>query len=116
VHCPKLHDLPPPPPGNTGWPWTEEYIYNDQVHFGGWPKISIVTASYNRAKFIEETIRAVLLQGYPNLEYVIIDGASTDGSIEIIGRYRPWITHFISEPDGGEYEAVNMIGRTCIAC
>lgn len=72
-----------------------------------WPKISVVTPSYNQGQFIEETIRSVLLQGYPNLEFIIIDGGSTDNTIEIIKKYEPWIAYWISEPDRGQSHAVN---------
>jgi glycosyltransferase involved in cell wall biosynthesis len=72
-----------------------------------WPKISIVTPTYNQGKFLEETIRSVLLQGYPNLEYIIIDGGSTDNSVEIIRKYEPWLTYWISEPDRGQSNAIN---------
>jgi glycosyltransferase involved in cell wall biosynthesis len=72
-----------------------------------WPKISIVTPSYNQDQFIEETIRSVLLQGYPNLEYIIIDGGSTDNSVEIIKKYSPWLTYWVSEPDRGQSHAIN---------
>jgi len=72
-----------------------------------WPKISIVTPSYNQGRFLEETIRSVLLQGYPNLEYIIIDGGSTDNSVDIIKKYEPWITSWISEKDRGQSHAIN---------
>jgi glycosyltransferase involved in cell wall biosynthesis len=67
----------------------------------------MVTPSYNQGKFIEETIRSVLLQGYPNLEYIIIDGGSTDSSVEIIKKYEKWLTYWVSEPDRGQSHAIN---------
>jgi glycosyltransferase involved in cell wall biosynthesis len=74
---------------------------------GTWPRITIVTPSYNQGQFLEETLRSVLLQAYPKLEYVVIDGASTDGSVEILRSYGPWLTSWTSEPDGGQSEAIN---------
>jgi glycosyltransferase involved in cell wall biosynthesis len=104
-----LSDLPPAPAGKIGWPWTEASPALPAQMFNGqpWPRVSIVTPSYNQAAYLEETIRSVLLQGYPNLEYVIIDGGSQDGSREIIQRYSPWLRYWISEKDGGQPHAIN---------
>ena len=66
-----------------------------------------MTPSLNQAPFLEETIRSVLLQQYPKFEYIIIDGGSSDGSLQIIEKYRPWIAHIISEPDRGQANAIN---------
>ena len=102
-----LAELPPPPPGKTGWPWTEETDPNLYKQRDNWPKLSIVTPSYNQGQFIEETIRSVLLQNYPNLEYVVIDGGSSDDSVEIINKYKRWFSLWLSEKDRGQSHAIN---------
>ena len=102
---PRLADLPPPPQGLRGWPWDVETepVPSD----GESPLISVVTPSFNQAEFAEATIRSVLLQGYPRLEYRVVDGGSTDGTRRVIEKYAPWLAGWSSSKDTGPAQAIN---------
>ena len=106
---PILQDLSKLPPGKIGWPWTKpsKSCSTQMLNGSNWPLISVVTPSYNQGEFIEETIRSVLLQGYPNLEYIIIDGGSDDGTTKVVEKYLDYIAYYVSEPDRGQAHAIN---------
>ncbi|MBL7849465.1 MAG: glycosyltransferase [Cyclobacteriaceae bacterium] len=94
---------------NLLWVWREApFQIKDRMSTGtAWPKISIVTPSFNQVSYIEETIRSVIMQGYPNLEYIIIDGGSKDGTVDIIRKYEKHIAYWVSEKDSGQTHAIN---------
>jgi len=105
----KTGAFPDSPNGQHGWPWDvlPAQLSERMPDGRAWPKISVITPNYNYGHFFEETIRSVLLQGYANLEYIVIDGGSTDSSLDVIKKYAPWITHWISEKDRGQAHAIN---------
>jgi len=102
-------DLPKSYTGKSSWPWMAQARQIPATLPNGdpWPRITIVTPSYMQGPYLEETVRSVLLQGYPNLEYIIIDGGSSDNSKAILERYSPYLTYWVSEPDRGQAHAIN---------
>ncbi len=94
-----------------GWPWTAAPSVDlPEAPAPGvvWPRITVVTPSFNQGEFLEATLRSVLLQGYPNLEYLVMDGGSTDESVALIRQYEPWLKNWVSAPDGGQSQAINQ--------
>lgn len=101
-----LSELPPPPPDRHGWPWNVETAPQTQTNIC--PLITIVIPSFQQGIYLEEAIRSVLLQNYPKLQCVIMDGGATDGSANIIERYRPWLSFARCAPDRGQSHAINL--------
>ena len=99
--------LPNLSPNKKGWPWNEETDPAIYKYRSDWAKITIITPSYNQGEFIEETIRSILNQNYPNLEYIVIDGGSNDITTTILQTYSESITFWVSEKDKGTYDANN---------
>lgn len=105
----RVRDLPAPPAGRHGFPWDQD---SRGLRFTipwkkAYPKITVVTPSFNQGNYLEETIRSVLLQGYPNLEYIVIDGGSSDESVAILRKYDQFLTFWVSERDTGQANAIN---------
>jgi GT2 family glycosyltransferase len=102
--------LPQSPPGKVGWPWQPNSCSGATWDKNSYlpPRISIVTPSYNQGAFLEQTLRSVLLQGYPNLEYIVIDGGSDDESIQILEKYQQWLSYWHSACDHGQADALNQ--------
>jgi glycosyltransferase involved in cell wall biosynthesis len=98
-------NLPPPPPGKCGWPWDLPAAAPDPNP--PIPRISVIIPSFNLGRFIEETIRSIVMQRWPDLELVIVDGASSDETVDVIRKYEPWISWWVSERDRGQAEAIN---------
>ena len=108
-----ISSLPDQLSDRINWPWTCETdasIYDVAIP---WPKISVITPSFNQGDFIEETIRSVILQNYPNMEYFVVDGGSSDNSVEIIKKYEKFITRWVSEKDEGQSDALNKAFDWC---
>lgn len=104
-----LRDLPAPAGSRSGWPFTEapDPCVPPPSDSWDWPRISIVIPSFEQGDFLEETLRSVLLQGYPDLELIVADGGSRDGSVGVLERYDHWISWWVSEPDSGQSDAIN---------
>lgn len=89
-----------------GWP---AQAGRDRPDWAGrsWPRFTLIIPSFNQGQYLEEAIRSVLLQGYPDLELIVIDGGSSDNSVEVIHKYEPWIAYWVSERDRGQSHAIN---------
>lgn len=101
--------LPSAPAGKSGWPWQVSVVPLQRSMLGGgrWPRLSIVIPSFNQAEYLEEALRSVILQGYPNLQLLVIDGGSTDGSVDVVRKYASFIARWRSRRDAGQAAAIN---------
>ncbi|MGB3401844.1 MAG: tetratricopeptide repeat protein [Microcoleaceae cyanobacterium] len=107
---PNVATSQPVTPQPTGWPYVQQqpFIPPKTLPDGRpWPKISVITPSYNQGEFIEETILSIIHQNYPNVEYILIDGGSTDETMTVVKRYQKHFSYVVSEPDKGQSNAIN---------
>ncbi|MBE9665999.1 glycosyltransferase [Mucilaginibacter boryungensis] len=93
---------------NIGWPWQTEVDPAAYLAEINWPKLTIVIPSFNQGKFIEHAIRSVLLQNYPHVELIIMDGGSTDETNNILNKYAKWISYTQNEKDNGQGHGINL--------
>ncbi len=108
ITAPRPAELPLAPTGSKGWPW-EVPAKSEMSRANGstnWPRITIVTPSMNQGRYLEQALRSVLLQDYPNLEYIVMDGGSTDQSVGILEKYGSQLAYWRSEPDSGQADAI----------
>lgn len=98
--------LPPAPVGRRGWPWDRQE--HPRPPAGRTPRISVVVPSFEQGAYLEATLRSLLLQNYPALEILVIDGGSRDGTQDVLDRYRPWLSFALSRPDRGQAHAINL--------
>ncbi len=106
MKCPDFSELPPPPAGRSGWPWTEATPPRSEDP-ESCPSISIVVPSYRQVQFVEETLRAVLLQAYPRLEVLYCEDDATGASLEAIEPYRRWLKLLPAPEARGMSNAIN---------
>jgi len=106
MRCPALRDLPAA--SGTGWPYTEE---TPPASAGPLPRLSVVIPSFNQGRYLEAALRSVLLQGYPALELIVMDGGSSDETVSVLRKYEPWIAQWVSAPDRGQSSAINEGAR-----
>lgn len=102
--------FPSPPAGKFGWPWTsdnKEVALEPLQHDDTRPMVTVIMPSFNQGGYLEEAIRSVILQDHPNLQFFVMDGGSTDQTVDVIGRYQPWIAFSVSGPDDGQADAIN---------
>lgn len=101
-------EIPDPPAGAFhGWPWDSSAVDRSNTVRTETPLVSIVIATFNQGSFIEETLRSIILQNYTALEIIVIDGGSTDNTLDVIRKYKEWITYWVSEKDSGQANAIN---------
>jgi glycosyltransferase involved in cell wall biosynthesis len=90
------------------WPWSRPSAMPDNLVAADWPRISVIVPSFNQGQYLEQTMRSVLLQNYPNLELIVIDGGSSDDSVAVLRRYAPWLSYWHSRQDRGQAHAINQ--------
>jgi glycosyltransferase involved in cell wall biosynthesis len=103
-----LLELLPNVEARTGWPFDQQVDPGKYANADKWPLLSIIVPTFNQGEFIEEALRSILLQNYPRLELILIDGGSTDDTPKILEQYSPWLSFRQHKPDRGQGHALNL--------